>query len=143
MRWVTRKGAKVDRIACPWLIKRFIDDSAEFLFVPQEEVEQVVGTEQAIPFDVPGARFGHHGDRCSFDALVEGYGLQDRGFILMAEIVRGADTEMVDPPPESAGLRAIALGFSRLGLDDRESLRRQIPLYDALFEYCGMRASER
>lgn len=143
MRWVTRKGAKVDRIACPWLIKRFIDGSAEFIYVPQEEVEQVAETEHAVPFDVPGARFGHHGERCSFDALVEEHGLRDRGILMMAEIVRGADTEMVDPPPESAGLRAIALGFSRLGLDDLESLRRQIPLYDALFEYCGMKTSEK
>lgn len=141
MKWVTRKDAKVDRIACPWLIMRFIDASAEFLFVPREEVELVVEKEHAVPFDVPGARFGHHGDRCSFDALVEGHGLRDDGILLLAEIVRGADTKMTDAPPESAGLKAIAMGFSRQGLDDLENLRLQIPLYDALYDHCKMKAS--
>lgn len=139
MKWVTRKGARVDRIACPWLIERFIDPGAEFLFVPPEEVLEVAEREKAVPFDVPGVELGHHGERCSFDAFIERYGLKDPALLELARIVRGADTPK-DWAPESAGLRAAAEGFRLNSRDDHENMALQFPLYDALYTYCKAKA---
>ena len=135
MKWVTKKGAKVDRIACPWLIKRFIDPEAEFLFVPPGEVLEVAEREKAVPFDVPGVELGHHGERCSFDAFIERYGLRDPALLELARIVRGADTPK-PWAPESAGLRAAAEGFRLISGNDHENMDLQFPLYDALYAYC-------
>jgi hypothetical protein len=143
MKYVTRAHAKVDRIACPWLLKRFIDAEAEFLFVPADDVLDVARREGAVPFDVPGVELGHHGDRCSFDAIVEKFGISDPALLQVAGIVRGADTSNHDIAPESAGLFAIATGFRALSpsrfKDDHALLNIEFPLYDALYEFCRTR----
>ncbi len=136
MKWITREKARVDRIACPWLISRFIDREPVFLFVPAAEVMQVAKREQAIPYDVPGAELGHHGDRCSFDAFIEKYELKDPALEVLALIVRGADTSQRSLTPESAGLYALATGFQANSKDDFENMGRQFPAYDALYAYC-------
>src|SRR5881227_305652 len=122
MKWVTRERARVDRIACPWLISRFIDRDAVFLFVPGDQVMAVAKREGAIPYDVPGVELGHHGPECSFDAILAKYGLTDPALQCLARIVRGADTPAKDLTPESRGLEAIADGFRRLYHDDLEQL---------------------
>ncbi len=141
MRWVTRANVKVDRVACPWLIRTFIDPAAEFLFVPLDRLDSVVRETGAIPYDAPGVELGHHGDRCSFDALIEKHRLQDEAIHRLARIVRGADTHRPDLAPESAGLEAVAEGFRRLAAawqyDDSETNRREWCVYDALYLYCG------
>jgi len=137
MKWVTRERARVDRIACPWLISRFIDPEAVFLFVPAGDVMQVAQREQGIPYDVPGVELGHHGDQCSFDAFLEKYKLEDPALRALALIVRGADTAHRDLVPESAGLYALATGFQATSKDDFENMARQFPAYDALYAYCG------
>ena len=139
MKWVTRARAKVDRIACPWLITRFVDPSAEFLFVHKDEVRYTSQREGAIPFDVEGVELGHHGEECSFDAILKKYGIEDPALDLLALIVRGADTTMVDPPPESAGLVAFADGFRTIAKDDHDNMRLQFPAYDALYAHCRSR----
>jgi hypothetical protein len=126
----------VDRIACPWLIARFVDPEAEFLFVPADQVLEVAARENAIPFDVPDVELGHHGERCSFDAVLDRYRLDDPALHRLAEIVRGADTGALDLAPESAGLYALASGFRELARDDHENLRLQFPAYDALHRFC-------
>ncbi len=139
MKWVTRERVKVDRVACPWLIRKFIDPGAEFLFVPAEEVLEVAERDGAIPFDVKGVEFGHHGKECSFDALVKKYQLgSDPAINLLAKIVNGADTDnALWNQPESAGLNAIAEGFRHLGYkDDREIIAAESIVYDALYAYC-------
>jgi hypothetical protein len=140
MKFVTRAGAKVDRVACPWLIKRFVDSAAEFLFVPADEVMSAARREGAIPFDVPNVDLGHHGPFCSFDAILMRYQLTDPALHEMARIIRGADTADRDLAPESAGLYAIAVGFRALspGLfkNDFALLDVEFPLYDALYAYC-------
>jgi hypothetical protein len=136
MKWVTRERPKVDRIACPWLIKRFVDPEAKFLYVPADEVTAVAEREGAIPFDVPGADLGHHGDECSFDAIIRTYRLTDPALQQLALIVRGADTVAKDLTPESRGLEAIAEGFRLAYQDDQEQLVRETPVYDALYAYC-------
>jgi hypothetical protein len=139
MRWITREKVKVDRVACPWLIRKFIDPGAEFLFVPAEQVMEVAGREQAVPFDVPGVEFGHHGKECSFDALVKRYGLgRDPAIVLLGKIVNGADTDnTLWNQPEAAGLNAIADGFRHLGYkDDHEIIAAESVVYDALYAYC-------
>lgn len=138
MKWVTREKAKVDRIACPWLIRRFVDAQAEILFVPGDQVLAVAEREGAIPFDAPGVELGHHGDRCSFEAIIEKYGLTDPALQLLAQIVNGADVRPeVYGRPEGPGLNAIAEGFRHLGLpDDHEVLARESVVYDALYAYC-------
>jgi hypothetical protein len=139
MKWITREKVKVDRVACPWLIRKLIDPQAEFLFVPAEKVTEVAGREGAIPFDVPGVEFGHHGKECSFDALVKKHRLEDDAAIkLMAKIVNGADTDnSLWNQPESAGLNAIAEGFRHLGYpDDRTMIAAESIVYDALYAYC-------
>jgi len=139
MKWVTRARARVDRIACPWLITRFIDPAPEFRFVPPEEVLAVAAREGAIPFDVPGVALGHHGDRCSFDAFLDRYGLRDPALQALAQIVRGADTGAHHLAPEAPGLFAIATGFQAIARDDHENMRLQFPVYDALYAWCRSR----
>jgi hypothetical protein len=140
VKYVTRARAKVDRIACPWLIKRFIDPQAEFLFVESDRVMEVAERESAIPFDVPNVELGHHGDRWSCEAIVEKYSISDPALLRLAEIVRGADTAQRDLTPESAGLYALATGFHSLSpsrfVDDHALLQIESPMYDALYEYC-------
>ena len=138
MKWVTRERPKVDRIACPWLIKRFVDADAEFLYVPGDQVETVAEREGATPYDIPGAELGHHGEECSFDAIIDRYGLAAKQPALkrLALIVRGADTDQRDLTPESRGLVAIAQGFSLAYDDDQQQLAAELPVYDALFAWC-------
>ena len=139
MKWVTCERVKVDRVACPWLIKKFIDPQAEFLFVPADKVMEVADREGAIPFDVPGVELGHHGKECSFDALVKKHQLgTDPAIVLLAKIVNGADTDnSLWNQPEAAGLNAIAEGFRHLGFkDDLVVIAAESIVYDALYAYC-------
>lgn len=136
MRWVTRERPKIDRIACPWLIERFIDQSAEFVFVPSAEVLKVAEQTGAIPYDIPGAALSHVGERCSFDAFLEKYNLRDAALARLATIVRGADTSRLDLAPEAAGLFAISLGLSHKFSDDHEMLEHGMVVYDALYAWC-------
>lgn len=138
MKWVTREHVKVDRVACPWLIRKFVDPTAEFLFVPPEQVQEAVRHEGAVPFDAPGVELGHYGGKCSFEAIVEKYQIKDPAIHLLARIVHGADVgEDLYGRPEAAGLKAIAEGFRHLGLrDDHEILARESIVYDALYAYC-------
>jgi rhodanese-related sulfurtransferase len=135
-RWVTRERPKVDRIACPWLIRRFIDPQAEFLYVPAAEVTRVAKERCAIPYDVPDVEFSHVGGRCSFDAFLYRYRLTDPALQELALIVRGADTNRPDLAPQSAGLVSISLGLSALFADDREMLEHGMVVYDALHAWC-------
>jgi hypothetical protein len=144
MKWVTREKAKVDRIACPWLIKRFVDKQAEFLFVPGEKVMEVAGQQGATPFDVKGVELGHHGKECSFEAIVKKYGLdKDPALVLLARIVNGADTDnSLYSQPEGPGLGAVAEGFRHLGYkDDHQVCAAQWVVYDALYEYCKVKTA--
>ena len=137
MKWVTRERPKVDRIACPWLIQRFVDKDAVFLYAPGDQVQAVAAREGATPYDVGGAELGHHGDECSFDAIVRKYELgRDPALEHLARIVRGADTAAHDLTPESRGLLAIAQGFSEAYTDDHEQLAAELPVYDALYAWC-------
>jgi len=138
MRFVTRKNAAVDRIACPWVIRRFVDKDAEFLYVDPSDVARVASEKDAVPFDVEGAELGHVDGRCSFESIVLKYGLDDPGLARLARIVHAADVEAdLASVPEGAGLKAIAMGFRRLyGERDQEKLEAQMPMYDALYEWC-------
>ena len=136
MKWVTRARPKVDRVACPWLIKRFIDPHAEFFYVPADEVLETARREEAIPFDVPNVELGHKGPECSFDAIIKKYQLTDRALQRLALIVRGADTGAKQLTSESSGLEAIAEGFRLVFRDDHELLERESSVYDALYAYC-------
>ena len=139
-KWITREKAKVDRIACPWIVKRFVDKEAEFLFVPADKVLEVAAREGAVPFDAPGVDLNHFEvdgkEYVSFDAIIKKYGLRDEALLELAKIVRGADAKVDGTPVESAGLEAAALGFRYISTDDYENMRLQFPLYDALYEYC-------
>ncbi len=138
MKWVTRERPKIDRIACPWLILRFIDAKAQFLFVPAKDVLRVAAESAATPYDIPGVEMSHVGELCSFDAFVAKYRLAEHepALVQLAAIVRGADTSRQDLTPQSAGLYAISLGLSRVFADDHEMLRHGLVLYDALFAWC-------
>lgn len=138
MKWITRERVKVDRVACPWLIKKVVDPDAEFLFVPAERVLEVAEQEGAIPFDVPGVELGHHAGKCSFEAILARYRIEDPALHLLAQIVHGADvTQDLYGRPEAPGLRAIAEGFRHLGLrDDHAILATEFIVYDALYAYC-------
>ena len=136
MKWITRARPKVDRVACPWLIKRFVDPDAEFLYVPPEQVTEIAKREGAIPFDVANVELGHHGPECTFDAIIRKYKLIDPALQRLAPIVRGADTDAKDLTPESRGLEAIAEGFRLVYSDDHELLERELSVYDALYAYC-------
>ena len=141
MKWITRERVKVDRVACPWLIKKFVDPGAEFLFVPPEQVMEMSQSEGAIPFDVTGVELGHHDGKCSFEAIVAKYEIKDAAIELLSRIVHGADVSAdLYGEPEAPGLKAIAEGFRNLGLkDDHEVLEKQFVVYDALYEYCRQR----
>ena len=136
MKWVTRERPKIDRIACPWLIQRFIDRDAEFLYVPATDVLRVAKETGATPYDVPGVEMGHVGELCSFDAFLAKHRLDDPALQKLAAIVRGADTSRLDLTPQSAGLHAISLGLSRNFTDDHEMLRHGLVMYDALYAWC-------
>jgi len=144
MKWVTREGAKTDRVACPWLITKFIDPKAEFLFVPREKVLEVAKREEGKSFDSPGADYTHRDGKCSFEVLVEAYNLGDPALRLVAKIVHGADVpEDVGIVPEAAGLQAIAHGFAAICTDDHRKLALEFPVYDALYAWCQAKASGR
>ena len=136
MKWITRERARVDRIACPWLISRFIDREPTFLFVPTDQVMRVAAETGATPYDVPNVELGHQGPECSFDAFIAKYQLTDPALRHMARIVRGADTDARQLTPESAGLYAFATGFQAMAKDDHENMAKQFPAYDALYAYC-------
>lgn len=136
MKWVTRERARVDRIACPWLITRFIDPTPEFLFVPSDKVRDVAKREKAIPYDIPNVELGHRGPHCSFDAFIERYELADPALAALAPIVRGADTDDRALTPESAGLYAAATGFQATSRNDFDNMDRQFPMYDAFYAFC-------
>ena len=139
MKWITRKDIKVDRVACPWLIKRFVDPQAEFLFVEEKNLLEQARLHDAIPFDAPmieAIKLNHRGSRCSFEAILEDYALADQGLQKLALIVRAADVKgQESAAPEGIGLRSIAQGFAALGIADEERLLRQFPIYDALYAY--------
>jgi len=141
MKWITRERVKVDRVACPWLIKKFIDPQAEFMFVPSDSVMPMAEREGAIPFDVPGVELGHHDGKSSFEAMVRKYQIGDPAIHLLARIVHGADVAHdFYGEPEAPGLKAIAEGFRLMGLkDDHEILAREFIVYDALYAYCRHR----
>ena len=139
MKWITRARVKVDRVACPWLIKKFVDKDAEFIFVPAEQVQAEAAFLGAIPFDVPGVELGHHNKECSFEAIVKKYNLSnDAALVLLARIVNGADTDnTLYSQPEGPGLSAIAEGFRHLGLADDHAINKaEWIVYDALYAYC-------
>ena len=137
MKWITREHAKVDRIACPWLIKKFVDNEAKFMFVLSHKVLEIMRNENAIPFDIPNVELGHHDDECSFDAIIKKYNLDKKNpeLLTLAEIVRGADTEKRQLTPQSSGLAAIAAGFSVISKDDYDNMEKQFPVYDALYAF--------
>ena len=143
VKWVTREKAKVDRIACPWLIRKFVDPAAEFLFVPADRVSEVAKKQGATPFDAPGVELSHYKvegrEYVSFDAIIRKYKLTDPALLELAKIVRGADAKIPDAPGESAGLEAAATGFRIMAGDDFDNMRLQFPLYDALHECCSSR----
>jgi hypothetical protein len=136
MKWVTRERPKIDRIACPWLIARFIDKTPEFLFVPTEQVLAVAHETGAVPYDIPGAEMSHEGEFCSFDTFLKKYHLTDPALQQLAVIVRGADTSRLDLAPQAPGLLALSLGLSRVYADDHEMLRHGMVMYDALYAWC-------
>jgi hypothetical protein len=141
MKWVTRKNANVDRIACPWLIKRFVDPDAEFIYVGRDEVMRIAQSENAIPYDVPDVEVGHVDGRCSFESILVKYGLDESALRLLGRIVHGADVpEDIAIEPEAAGLRAIAQGFASLHQDaDHTKISLETPMYDALYAWCQSR----
>ena len=142
MKWITRERPKIDRIACPWLIARFIDAGAEFLYVSADAVFRRAEEIGAIPYDIPGAEFSHDGEFCSFDAFLRKYALADPALLQLAAIVRGADTSRLDLTPQSPGLYAISLGLSHNFSDDHEMLKHGMVVYDALFAWCQHCQSE-
>lgn len=137
MKWVTRARPKIDRIACPWLIQRFIDPEAEFLYVAADQVPAVAAQTGAVPYDIPGVAMSHEGEYCSFDAFLRQHGLTDPALQQLAVIVRGADTSRLDLTPQSAGLYALSLGLSQCFADDHELLRHGLVMYDALYAWCA------
>jgi hypothetical protein len=139
MKWVTRQYVHVDRTACPWLIKKFVDAKAEFIFVPVEKIEETVKKEKAIPYDAPNVELGHHGEKCSFDSIVEKYKIADSAVLELAKIVRAADTDKMETVPEAAGLEAIMTGIGIVAKDDHEAIDKARPIYDALYTNCKLR----
>ena len=138
MKWITRSHVHVDRVACPWLISRFIDSDAEFLFVPKSQVLAIAEKEEAIPFDTPGAELHHRDNLCTFDVLIADYGLVDKALLRLAKIVNAADTDNLQNDAIAAGLEAIAVGFSIRFPDDFENLELQFEVYDALYAWCRL-----
>ncbi len=143
MKWITRSHVHVDRVACPWLISRFIDSQAEFIFVPSSLVKTVADASGATPFDIPGVELGHKDGKCSFEAIIEKYGLADPGLLRLAKIVHAADIESdLHSDPIAPGLEAIAVGYSLRFPDDLENLDRQFEVYDALYAWCRLQAAK-
>jgi hypothetical protein len=143
MKWVTRSHVHVDRVACPWLITRFVDSEAEFLFVPRSQIERVVEETGAIPFDAPGVELGHHDDKCSFETIIEHFGLTDKALLRLARIVHGADVEADrDLDLIARGLEAVAVGYGLRFPDDLENLERQFDVYDALYAWCRLQVAK-
>jgi rhodanese-related sulfurtransferase len=140
--WVTRERPKIDRIACPWLVRRFVDPEAEFLYVPTPEVKRVAAEREAVPYDIPDVEFSHEGERCSFDAFLRYFGLREPALDELALIVRGADTNRMELAPQAAGLSAISLGLSLNWKNDLEMLERGMIMYDALYSWCKQGKSE-
>jgi hypothetical protein len=138
MKWITRSHVHVDRVACPWLITRFIDSDAEFLFAPKIKVMEIAEKTGAVPFDTPGARLHHRDDLCTFDVIIEEYGLTDRALLRMAKIINAADTDRLDAEPLAAGFEAIAVGFSLRYPEDAENIARQFEVYDSLYAWCRL-----
>ena len=142
MKWLTRSHVHVDRVACPWLITRFIDNEAEFLFAPKSQVDRVTAETGAIPFDAPGVELGHHEGRCSFESIMLKYGLTDPALQRLAKIVHAADVAQdIDADPLARGLEAIATGYSLRYPDDEENLARQFEVYDALYAWCRLQVA--
>jgi len=139
MKWVTRQYVHVDRTACPWLIKKFVDPKAEFLFVSVEKIEETVKKEKAIPYDAPGVELGHHGDKCSFETIVDKYKIKDPAVLELAKIVSAADANKMEAVPEAAGLEAIMTGFGIVSKDDFETIAKASPVYDALYTNCKLK----
>ncbi|HXI79225.1 MAG TPA: chromate resistance protein ChrB domain-containing protein [Verrucomicrobiae bacterium] len=144
MKWVTREHPKTDRIACPWLIRKFIDPDAEIVYVPSDQVLAYAERERATSFDAPGARYTHRDGMCSFETLIAEYAIDDAALDLMARVVHGADVaEDADATPQSAGLLAIADGFALLDVDDQRQLALELPVYDALYAWAQQQVSTR
>lgn len=144
MLWVTRSHVHVDRVACPWLISRFIDSDAEFMFVPKGEIERVTKETGAIPFDAPDIELGHHEGRCSFESIILKYGLKEPGLLRLAEIVHSADVdEDIDKDPIARGLEAIATGYSLRFPEDIENLAHQFEVYDGLYAWCRLQVAKK
>jgi hypothetical protein len=141
MNWITREHVKVDRVACPWLIRRFIDPQAEFCFVPTDQVGTKARELDALPFDIDGCELGHHGEDVSFNSILKKYNLTDPALVLLGELVRTADSHPANPHPAGEGLRWVAFGFSALGLSDHEILAREFIVYDALYAECRRRVA--
>ena len=143
MKWVTRSHVHVDRVACPWLITRFIDNAAEILFVPKSEIERMAEATGAIPFDAPGVELGHHEGRCSFESIILKYELKDPALLRLAKIVHAADVAAdIDSDPLARGLEAIAVGYSLRFPNDEENLTRQFEVYDALYAWCRLQVAK-
>ena len=136
MKWITREKVKVDRVACPWLIRQFVDPQAEFFFVPADQVESKARELGATPFDIDGCELGHHGEDVSFDSILKKYQLVDPALQLLGDIVRAADSHPSNPHPAGEGLRWVAFGFNALGLGDHEILEHEFIVYDALYAEC-------
>jgi hypothetical protein len=144
MLWITRSHVHVDRVACPWLITRFVDSEAEFLFVPTNQIEQVAAQTGAVPFDAPGVELGHAEGRCSFESIIQKYALKEPGLLRMAKIIHAADVrEDIDSDPLAYGLEAIASGFSLRYPEDNENLAHQFDVYDALYAWCRLDVARR
>lgn len=142
MKWITRSHVHIDRVACPWLITRFIDSDAEFLFVPASQIEKVAREQNAIPYDASGVELGHVDGRCSFESIILKYGLKEPGLLRLAKIVHAADVAAdIDTDPIARGLEAIASGYSLRFSDDMENLEHQFEMYDALYAWCRMEAA--
>jgi len=144
MKWVTRSHVHVDRVACPWLITRFVDNEAQFLFVPKGEIDRVVKETEAIPFDAPGVELGHHEGRCSFESILLKYDLKEPGLVRLAQIVHSADVaEDIDKDPIARGLEAIASGYSLRFPEDVENLEHQFEVYDGLYAWCRLQVAKK
>jgi len=143
MKWITRSHVHVDRVACPWLILRFVDNEAEFLFVPANQVKKVAAETDAIPFDAPDVELGHHEGRCSFEAIIQKYELKDPALMRLAKIVHSADVAAdIDKDPVARGLEAIAVGYGIRYPDDEQNLLQQFEVYDALYAWCRLQAAK-
>lgn len=142
MKWVTRAHVHVDRVACPWLIKRFVDSDAQFIFVAPARIEEIVRNEGAIPFDAPGVELGHKDGKCSFETIIEKYQLKDKALLRLAKIIHAADTNSFETDPVAVGFEAIAVGFGLRYPDDKLNLERQFEVYDALYAWCKLQVTK-